>query len=99
MTGRAAVSPQDARWQWATSIAPVFEIERQPLSQFLDWVARETGKHLEYADDEVRARAEQLILRGSVRDLAPEQALAAVLATTPFTQTQSPSAIRIQLQP
>lgn len=99
MTTRTTVSPQDALWNWATAIAPVFDIERQPLAQFLDWVARETGKQVEYASPEVRARAEQLILRGSVKDLAPEQALLAVLATTPFTQSASPSAIRIQLSP
>lgn len=97
VTARATVSPQDARWQWATNIAPAFDIERQPLSQFLEWVARETGKHLAYTSPAVRARAEQLILRGSVGDLAPEQALVAVLATTPFKQSGSQSTIRIQL--
>jgi len=95
--GRGAVSPQDQRWQWATSIAPVFDIERQPLSQFLAWVARETGKQIVYATPEVRVRAEQLILRGSVSNLAPEQALAAVLATTPFTHHDTDAEIRIQL--
>jgi ferric-dicitrate binding protein FerR (iron transport regulator) len=94
---RSTVSPQDSRWQWASGIAPVFDIERQPLSQFLDWVARETGKQIEYSTPDVRTRAEQLILRGSVNNLAPEQALAAVLATTPFSQSQTASTIRIQL--
>ncbi|HEY5810959.1 MAG TPA: hypothetical protein VIT67_23510, partial [Povalibacter sp.] len=82
---------------WATNIAPVFDIERQPLSEFLEWVARETGKQLVYATPEVRARAEQLILRGSVSNLPPEQAFAAVLATTPFTHLDTASEIRIQL--
>jgi ferric-dicitrate binding protein FerR (iron transport regulator) len=39
---RTSISAQDSRWQWATDIAPVFDIERQPLSRFLDFVARET---------------------------------------------------------
>ncbi|HEY5808594.1 MAG TPA: FecR family protein [Povalibacter sp.] len=94
---RRSVSPEDPRWLWATNIAPVFDIERQPLSEFLEWVARETGKQLVYATPEVRARAEQLILRGSVSNLPPEQAFAAVLATTPFTHLDTASEIRIQL--
>ena len=94
---REAISPQDSRWQWASSIAPVFAIERRPLAEFLDWASRETGKHVSYASPEVQARAEQLILRGSVSGLPPEQALAAVLATTPFKHVQKDDSIRIEL--
>jgi ferric-dicitrate binding protein FerR (iron transport regulator) len=94
---RSVVSPQDPSWDWAIRLAPGFDIERQSLSRFLEWVARETGKQIEYASPEVRTRADQLILRGSVEDLPPEQALLAVLATTPFTRSADPSTIRIQL--
>ncbi|HEY6643805.1 FecR domain-containing protein [Povalibacter sp.] len=94
---REAISTQDPRWQWATGIAPVFAIDRRSLSEFLEWMARETGKRIVYASPEVQARAEQLILRGSVSNLPPEQALAAVLATTPFTRTQTDDSIRIGL--
>ncbi|MFL6578557.1 MAG: FecR domain-containing protein [Povalibacter sp.] len=94
---RTKISAQDARWQWATDIAPVFDIERQPLSRFLEWVARETGKKITYASPDIQARAEQMILRGSVSNLPPDQALAAVLATTPFKHRDSGSEIEIQL--
>lgn len=92
---RDRISTQDPRWQWATSIAPVFDIERQPLSRFLDWVARETGKPVAYATTELQASAGQLILRGSISNLPPEQALAAVLATTPFKHSETEAAILI----
>jgi ferric-dicitrate binding protein FerR (iron transport regulator) len=94
---RRTISPQDPRWQWATDIAPVFDIERHPLSQFLAWVSRETGKRIVYASPEARVRAEQLILRGSVQNLPPEQALNAVLATTPFKHQNNGAEIRIEL--
>jgi len=94
---REAISSQDPRWQWAAGIAPVFAIERKPLAEFLDWVGRETGKRIAYATPEVQTRAEQMILRGSVSNLPPEQALAAVLATTPFRHAQTPDSIRIEL--
>ena len=67
------------------------------LNNMREKFARELGKTLEYESDDVRVRAETLVLRGSVQDLSPEQALAAVLATTPFQQQQTASIIRIRL--
>lgn len=93
---RTVISPHDTGWQWATRVAPAFDIDRQPLANFLNWIARETGKQLVYATPEVQAHAEQLILRGAVDDLAPEQALAAVLATTPLKYSETAATIRIQ---
>jgi len=93
---RTTISPHDMDWQWAARMAPAFDIDRQPLASFLSWIARETGKELVYATSEVQMRAEQLILRGSVNDLAPEQALAAVLATTPLKYSETAAAIEIQ---
>ena len=94
---RATISPQDGRWQWATDIAPVFDIEHQPLARFLDWVARETGKRIAYATPEVQQRVEGMILRGSISNLPPEQALAAVLATTPFKHQDRNGELEIAL--
>jgi len=96
---RSSIAPQDASWQWATRIAPAFSIDHQPLTSFLAWVGRETGKAVHYASDDIQAQAAGVILRGSAGDLAPEQALAAVLATTSFVHTETDSAIEIRAQP
>lgn len=93
---RATISPQDERWQWATHVAPPFDIDHQPLASFLDWIARETGRQLVYATPEVQSGAQQLILRGSISDLAPEQALTAVVATTPFALAETATTIQVQ---
>lgn len=95
---RSSIAPQDARWQWATRIAPAFSIDHQPLTSFLAWVGRETGKAVRYASDDVKAQAAGVVLRGSAGDLAPEQALTAVLATTTFVHTETDSAIEIRAQ-
>lgn len=92
---RSQISPQDASWQWAVQIAPAMTIENQPLSGFLDWVARETGRQVVYASDAAHSQAQALILRGSVGELTPEQALEAVLATTSFTHRESGDVIEI----
>jgi ferric-dicitrate binding protein FerR (iron transport regulator) len=96
---RSSIAPQDASWHWATRIAPAFSIDHQPLTSFLAWVGRETGKAVYYASDDIQAQAAGVILRGSAGDLAPEQALAAVLATTSFVHTETDSAIEIRALP
>lgn len=93
---RSAISAHDPSWHWVQRVAPPFDIDRQPLTDFLGWIERETGKQVVYATPQVRQGAAQMILRGSVDNLTPEQALAAVLATTSFRHTEDAGTIRIQ---
>lgn len=79
---RSRLSTRDASWQWAQLAAPVFEIADQPLSSFLAWVARETGRRLVYENSQVEALAHSVRLRGSINGLSADAALAAVLPTT-----------------
>jgi ferric-dicitrate binding protein FerR (iron transport regulator) len=86
---RATLSADDPSWAWTMQIAPPFEIQDQPLTAFLEWSARETGRTLQYASPSVEAAARDLRLRGSIANLTPEAALAAVLSTTQFERTES----------
>ncbi|MEO8444545.1 MAG: FecR family protein [Gammaproteobacteria bacterium] len=79
---RGTVGKRDPRWNWIAGVTPPFAIEDRPLSEFLAWVCRETGRELAYDSPGVEAAAGQIILRGSVAGLAPDEALAAVMATT-----------------
>jgi ferric-dicitrate binding protein FerR (iron transport regulator) len=80
---RAALAPHDAAWGWAEAAAPAFAIDGRTLDEFLTWAARETGRHLVYASAVAAREAQQTLLQGSVDGLAPEQAIDAVLMTTP----------------
>jgi len=80
---RSTVAPQAEEWRWAQSVAPDFAIEGRTLDEFLAWAARETGRQLVYASPEAAHEAEQTVLRGAVAGLAPQEAVAAVLTTTP----------------
>jgi ferric-dicitrate binding protein FerR (iron transport regulator) len=95
--GRDTISQRDSSWEWAMQTAPLFDIDNHSLASFLDWVARETGRTVVYATPAAHAQAEQLVLRGSVANLTPEQALRAVLATTQFTHADTEAAIKISL--
>jgi len=94
---RETIAPHDARWQWAVDAAPAFAIEARTLAAFLDWIARETGKTVTYGSPAARTEASTVILHGSIDGLTPDQALAAVLATTRFRHTVVGATIQIDL--
>jgi ferric-dicitrate binding protein FerR (iron transport regulator) len=81
---RDAFSPFDAEWGWAEALAGAPEIEGLSLLQFLSWVARETGRDLRFDAPRTETRARSVTLHGRAQDLAPLQALNAMLATTDF---------------
>jgi hypothetical protein len=56
-----------------------FEIEGQTLQDLLDWVARETGWQVRFADAELAASAKEIVLHGGIGNLRPDQAPFAVL--------------------
>jgi ferric-dicitrate binding protein FerR (iron transport regulator) len=81
---RSAVSPYGARWQWVSATVPTFNIDGRPVADFLTWAARELGCDLVYADAQTQEQASQVHLSGSIAGLSPDDALAAVLPTTPL---------------
>ncbi len=80
----ATLEPHDPFWSWTASLAPVFDIEDKSLLDFLRWAARETGRELSFADNELRMSAMRTDLHGSVADFEPIEAVESVLATTNF---------------
>jgi ferric-dicitrate binding protein FerR (iron transport regulator) len=78
------ISRYDDSWDWAVALAPGFDIHNRSLVDFLDWAARETGKDLVFANNDVRLAAMGTTLRGSVADFTPSEAIESVLATTGF---------------
>ena len=78
------LAPHDPFWGWTASLAPVFDIENKSLLDFLRWAARETGRELEFEDNELRLSAMRTDLHGSVADFEPIEAVESVLATTNF---------------
>lgn len=79
---RRPFSTTDPAWAWAEALAAAPDIDARPLLQFLAWVARETGRSVEFLGPEVEAQAREVILHGNTRDLTPLQALDLMLSTT-----------------
>ena len=78
------VTPYDASWDWATSLAPEFDIADRSLLDFLKWAARETGKTLIFSSGDVRMATMGTQLFGSIKRFTPGEALESVLSTTQF---------------
>jgi len=70
-----------ATWDWILGLASTFQLEGQPLGDYLAWVGRETGLRIEYQDASLEAEARPVILHGSIDGRRPEESLAAVLPT------------------
>lgn len=97
---RSILAATDPYWQWALQAAPTFDIENQSLAAFLQWIARETGRHIVYSSPQAEAAAAGVKLRGSIAGLDADAALVAVLSTTQFRRYQTDaSEIGIELTP
>jgi ferric-dicitrate binding protein FerR (iron transport regulator) len=86
---RSMLSATDPYWRWTLQAAPAFDIENQSLSEFLQWIARETGRQVTYSTPQAEAAAANVKLRGSIAGLDPDAALIAVLSTTQFRRYQT----------
>ncbi len=78
----AAIATADSSWDWVQLVVRTPDIENRPLTELLEWVARETGRPVRYESPAVQALTEGTILHGSIRNLAPLPAARTVLATT-----------------
>jgi ferric-dicitrate binding protein FerR (iron transport regulator) len=97
---RSSLLGTHADWQWVESVAPAPDVNERPVTELLDWVARETGRSIRYKDSEVERRAATTILHGSIRHLAPLEALGVMLATTNLEYLELPDGtLLIQSKP
>ena len=69
-------------WDWILSAAPALAIDGLALTDFLDWVAAETGLEVRYEDEVLVDAATAIELHGSIEGLRPDEAIIAVLPGT-----------------
>ena len=81
---RRSIATSGPEWSWVSDVAPPFRLEGATVPAFLHWVTREQGWTLEF-DSSLQARADRIVLHGSIAGLTAEEALAAVLPTCGLT--------------
>lgn len=63
------------QWNWVADIAPEFDIDGRPLTEYLTWVAREHGWQLRYASTDLERTARDIRLHGRLPGDAVRQQL------------------------
>jgi FecR protein len=76
---RREIATHGPAWEWTMEASPGFDIEGRSLQEFLDWVSRETGWRIRFADEGLAASAAKIVLHGSIGELRPDRAPFAVL--------------------
>jgi FecR protein len=92
---RGSVMTYGGDWLWTAALAPDYDIEGRRLADFLVWVSRELGRHLDFEGSRARDVANTTILHGSVLGLAPIEALRNVISTTSLTYEIRGDTIRV----
>ena len=70
-TAERPINTSGKDWDWIAATTPDFEIDNRPLQDFLEWVARESGRKLVVADDLAGDKVATIRMHGSVRGLTP----------------------------
>ena len=60
----------------------MIDLQGRSLHEFLDWMARERGLHLQYATSDLATTVRGTTLSGSVQGMTLDEALQSVLATS-----------------
>lgn len=93
---RELASTTGADWAWAEMLGTPFDIEGRSLGDYLHYIARETGRTLQFSNSADERRAQTTILHGSIQRLTPVESLSAVMATTSLQFTLNQDSIRIE---
>ncbi len=78
------IAADDQDWLWAEELAPVPELDGEPLTALLEWVRRETGRPVIFASEAVKTQVSATVLHGSITNMSPLDTLGAMLSTTDF---------------
>lgn len=81
---RSSGSSFGPEWAWVAAASPGLDASVRGLDQVLNWVCRELGYTLRYADARTQRAAEKVVLDGSMEGLTPEQTLEVLQNITSF---------------
>jgi ferric-dicitrate binding protein FerR (iron transport regulator) len=90
------ISTYGSLWQWTEELAPVFSSDGRSMADFLDWVARESGRVVEFASPRAEKLARDTLLRGQV-EMEPMHALNVVMQTSDLAPEVNAGTIVVRL--
>jgi hypothetical protein len=95
---RTFISTYHDTWAWVLETTPPFELEGSSMWEFLMWVTRETGWHLQTLDPGLDRRLKRIKAHGSVEGLRPDEAIEVVLPGAGLEFEVQDGALTLSLQ-
>jgi ferric-dicitrate binding protein FerR (iron transport regulator) len=92
---RQAIPTYGRDWQWTAALAPEFAVEGRSLEDYLQWISRELGRPIVFADARARERAQRTILHGAIHSPATLDALDEILSSTSLSYELADGVIRV----
>ena len=92
------IEPFGEPWSWTEQLAAHFETDGRTVADLLDWVAKETGRTVEFASDEARLLAEQTQMYGNAGN-EPMKVLELAMETTDLDAEVLNGTIRVFVAP
>jgi ferric-dicitrate binding protein FerR (iron transport regulator) len=83
---RRPLEPTDTAWAWVQEISPSFSLEGKSLSEYLEWLERETGLRVRFAEADLAGEA-ATVLHGDLNGIRPDETLALVMPSVGWTWT------------
>ena len=80
-----SINPYDDKWLWTQKISQNFEIQDKSMSEYLDWVSSETGFPINWHNYDVKTKAKDVILSGSINGIMPIDSIDVIFPTTRFS--------------
>ena len=82
---RRNFAPDDPQWRWVESLAVAPDFDRPTVLAYLEWIALETGRRLEFVSENVRIQADIARFLGDPAGLTPSELLVTIAATSDFS--------------
>lgn len=80
--GLGRASPSGEFWDWIHRAPPRFDLDGSLISDYLDWLGRETGLQIEYADPDTARHAARERFHGTNPNGSPLDSIEIILSTT-----------------
>jgi len=91
------IATHGAMWQWVEQLAPAFSSDGRSMADFLQWVASESGRTIQYASVDAEKLAVDTLLRGDV-DMEPMRALSVMMQTSDLASDISDGTIVVRMR-
>lgn len=79
---RGAVAPYGPAWEWVLAAAPTLDTAGVSLGAYLDWLSRETGWQVRYADEALAASVTGIRLYAPIEGLSPDESVGVVVPSS-----------------